>query len=96
MAWWVVGELPLILSPRAGYRQASVLSLGQAPAAVSCYRIASGGGGISISGGSSISLRAHVGVDTEHGEAGHVGHAVKLRARIGRCDGWMGLRLSER
>ena len=31
--------------------------------------------------------RTHVGVDTEHGEAGTVGHVVKLWLIIGRCDG---------
>ena len=38
-AWWVVNVLTLILALGAGYGQASVLSLAQAPAAASCYRI---------------------------------------------------------
>jgi len=32
-----------------------------------------------------------VGVLAADGQAGYVGQAVKLRAMIGRCDGWMGL-----
>ena len=32
-----------------------------------------------------------VGVLAADGQAWCVGHAVKLRALIGRCDGWMGL-----
>ena len=35
--------------------------------------------------------RTHVGVLAADGDAWSVGHAVKLRAMIGRCDGWMGL-----
>ena len=35
--------------------------------------------------------RARVRVLAAHGEAGCVGHAVKLRAMLGRCDGCVGL-----
>ena len=38
---------------------------------------------------------ASVGVDTADGETGSVGHAVKLWAMVGRCDGGMGLRLGQ-
>ena len=36
-------------------------------------------------------LERRVGVFAADGEAWGVGHAVKLRTMIGRCDGWMGL-----
>ena len=36
-------------------------------------------------------MREHDGVLAADGQAGIVGHALKLRLMIGRCDSWMGL-----
>ena len=38
----------------------------------------------------SVGSRGCVWIFAADGEAGSIGHAVKLRAMIGRCDGWMG------
>ncbi len=37
-------------------------------------------------------LKRPVGIHASDCQAASLGHAAKLRAMIGRCDGWMGLR----